>query len=469
MKNLTKQLFAIALMIALMIALPAVAMAEGVARVGTTEYDSLQAAVLAAPDGATVTVTKDHAIDFAAEHTQISGNVYALIPVSEKSVTVDLNGCKVTGTVDCEDKWLVLFSVLPSNSHLTLKDSVGGGGFDITAKTDVYALLMNYDTTGTSSLTIDGGSYRVDQVNASGTLVYSQGNETVTVNDGTFYLGNVGTGANGSPWIFNAKGQNTAHVFVNGGTYNADVLHQYYPFEVSAPETRALQDNSDGTWTMVDAAAYLTEREWSSNWYTNNTGYVTLSDALDAMEAVRTKSSLTSEAEIIYALKNSTEKETLTVSADAKNGGAAKDAVIQLNGHTVIWEGSLTDPIIRVEEGSSLTIDKFEPTRSEYVFEGWYTDAALTTPFEFASDSVKLSGPIALYANWSPAATPTPTPKPTPKPTPVPTALPTPTPIPGEPAANIPQTGDNTPLMLFAALMALSAAGLLFMRKRSFR
>lgn len=479
MKKLTKRLFAIAMMIALMIVLPALAMAEPVARIGNVEYDSIRAAVLAAESGNTIVVIKDHNIDFNAESesTQITTvkvdgknlSLNALIPVSGKAVTVDLNGCKVTGTVDCED-WFTLFAVIPSDSQLTIKDSLGDGGFDITAKTDVvYALLLNYDATGSSSLTIDGGSYRVDQVNASGSLIYSQGNETVTVNGGSFHLGNVATGKNGSPWIFNAKGQNTAHVIVNGGTYNDDILHQYYPFEVSAPETKALHDNGNGTWTVVDAAAYLTEREWSSAWYTNNIGYETLNDALGAMEAIRTRSSQTSEAEIIYALKNCTEKETLTVSADAKNGDAAKDAVIELNGHTIVWEGSLSAPIIRVEEGSSLTIDKFEPTRSDYVFAGWYTDAALSTPFESTDSPMVLTGPVELYGKWTPAATPTPAPTSTPKPTPVPTALPSPTPIPGEPAADVPQTGDNSPLMLFAALMALSAAGLLFLRKRSFR
>lgn len=45
-------------------------------------------AVLAAPDGATITVTKNHAIDFGAEHTVIDEKnaVYDLIPVSGHAV-----------------------------------------------------------------------------------------------------------------------------------------------------------------------------------------------------------------------------------------------------------------------------------------------------------------------------------------------------------------------------------------------
>lgn len=66
---------------------------------------------------------------------------------------------------------------------------------------------------------------------------------------------------------------------------------------------------------------------------------------------------------------------------------------------------------------------------------------------------------------WKSLPKPTPTPKPaTPRPTAVPTATPSPTPD----MSDLPDTGDNTSLELFAVLMVMSFAGLtLLLRKRS--
>lgn len=62
---------------------------------------------------------------------------------------------------------------------------------------------------------------------------------------------------------------------------------------------------------------------------------------------------------------------------------------------------------------------------------------------------------------------PTPTPKPTPRPTPRPTAIPTATPTATPDMSDLPETGDNSHFEVFAALLFVSFAGMLLLKKRS--
>lgn len=50
-----------------------------------------------------------------------------------------------------------------------------------------------------------------------------------------------------------------------------------------------------------------------------------------------------------------------------------------------------------VEEGNTVT-EPAKPTKKDFVFAGWYKDAALTKAWDFDTD--KVSGPMTLYAKW---------------------------------------------------------------------
>ncbi len=264
-----------------------------VAMIGDTYYETLAEAINAAQTGDIVVLLKDINIaDIPVQLLNGTYNTYFL--VEGKSITVDLNGKKISGEYTLDGMLVGVFST-DNNGHLTL---TGNGTVNITASNEVYSLIANYEPG--CSITIENGTYKLDK--ASDSLIYSGGDECVTVNDGYFYLGNVGTGSNGSPWIFNAKGQNTANIIVKGGTFNADIIHQYYPFEVMAPKERALKNNGDGTYTMVDAVAYVNEQEWSSAWYTNEVGYATLAEAIAAVEAVKSKNEQTSAEEFVTVI-----------------------------------------------------------------------------------------------------------------------------------------------------------------------
>ncbi len=255
--------------------------------------------VAKAADGDTVKLLSD--VDITdAEYVRLDGDYNTLVKVEDKSITVDMNSKTISGEYAVDSLMLVGVFSTENNGHLTL---TGNGTVDITTAEDstTYALIVNYEDD--CSITIENGTYKLNK--ASDSLIFTDGNEGVIVNGGTFTLGNIGTGSNGSPWIFNAKGQNTSHVVVTGGTFNADIVHQYYPFEVFMDRSLALQKNdADTTWTVVPAVAYVNEQEWSSAWYTNEVGYATLAEAIDAVDEPRTKSGKTSAQEVVTLLAN---------------------------------------------------------------------------------------------------------------------------------------------------------------------
>ena len=200
----------------------------------------------------------------------------------DKNVTFDLNGHTIY--VDYDNNELLYAVVYVANGvTLTVKDSVGNGGIDV--KTG-DTLAGSYDCVAymfwkrgtTGKLNINGGNYHANKLEDS--MVYTNTNLGVTINGGSFILDNVGTGANQSPWIFNTQGRNERKIIVNGGTFNADVFHQYWIFEVTAAKELALQYNEEkGTYTVVEAVAYVNEQHFADKWYTKNVGYATVEEA----------------------------------------------------------------------------------------------------------------------------------------------------------------------------------------------
>jgi len=311
-----------------------------VAEVNGVKYETLQAAIDAAQDGETIVLLDN--INIAEAAIQILGGKYnTLFRVTGKTVTIDMNNKVISGEYTGEAMLVGVFST-EENGHLTL---TGNGTIDVTATTTVYGLIVCYE--GTASITIENGTYTLDK--AGDSLIYTGGNENITINGGTFTLGNVGTGRNGSPWIFNAGGQNTAHVIVIGGTFNADILHQHYPFEVSAPREKALKNNGDGTYTMVDAVAYVNEQHKSGKWYTNEVGFVTIEEAIAAALANVVNATEAGTVSTITLLKDVTLSEALSIEGITLG--------INLNGFTFGGEIVLAteDAVLVAPEGLNVT------------------------------------------------------------------------------------------------------------------
>ena len=254
-----------------------------VAAIGETKYESLQAAIDAAVDNDVIVVIDNIEVTIDdLTGLQLVGTKYpTYYEVTGKTISIDLNGKTIKANVTATDMLLGLFSTEQSG-NLTLKDSSNGNGkveIEATNDADVYSLITNYDSS--SAITIDGGNYILNKVGDSGqSLIYDSPGKMV-VNGGNFYLGNLGQGVgdvneNGIPWIFNVKGQNNGHVTVNGGTFNADVNHQHWAYEVNVPNTLALKDNGNDTWTVVPAVAQGTD-SWKG--YNRSLGYASIADA----------------------------------------------------------------------------------------------------------------------------------------------------------------------------------------------
>jgi uncharacterized repeat protein (TIGR02543 family) len=65
-------------------------------------------------------------------------------------------------------------------------------------------------------------------------------------------------------------------------------------------------------------------------------------------------------------------------------------------------DGGSSVPAQTVAEGGTVE-EPPAPTKVNYVFDGWFKEAALTTPWNFSTDTV--TGNITIYANWIPGYT----------------------------------------------------------------
>ena len=252
-----------------------------VAKIGDVYYETLAEAINAAETGATVTIV-DNAVITTANYVTDCDGYASIANVEGKAITVDLNGKTITvnasaeDLIDAKNKMLLAVFSVDATGSLTINDSSADATGSVVVNANdamVYSVVTNY--TQGAYTTIEGGKFVADKVHDS--MLYSGANEGLTVNGGNFELGNVGTGSNGKPWILNVLGANDRHSIVNGGTFNADVNHQYWAHEVYVPVTRALRNNNDGTWTVVDAEAYVTEKSHSYNRYV---GYPTIEEAI---------------------------------------------------------------------------------------------------------------------------------------------------------------------------------------------
>ena len=304
---------------------------KGVAKIENEYFASIQDAIDAAENNDVITVISDFEMDITSGVTNSSGH-YVLTNVANKAVVIDLNGKKVTVDVTnlpegCKDNMLMSVFCADTDGNLTLKDSSNGNGsVSVTggeSKT-VYSLVIAYG----GLVNIEGGNYSVDYMPAGRGMIYgnvsdhsgadgSNVSKGVNISGGNFTLGNVGTLANGSPWILATAGSNTGkYIFVTGGTYNADILHQHWIFEVVAPTNKALKNNGNGTYTIVDAVAFVKHHEYDG--YYSEIGYATLEEAFEIAET----------GDVVTLVTNVELENSITVNA-------GKEIILDLNGKTI--------------------------------------------------------------------------------------------------------------------------------------
>lgn len=222
----TKKLWVLA--VAMLTALPMLAANQ--AKIGDTEYATLQAAINAAKTGETVTLISNVTTSNRA------------ISISGKTLILDLNGFNITRS---DYAPTVGALTIENASNVTINDENNTGQI----KGNGCAVSV---TGKNNTLTINGGSYTCsyDGTFATINVAYASwmitdpsqyNNNKVIVNGGKF------DAPNNSRAFNNATGNEQANITINGGTFTAacNLKGEYIADDC------ALQQNSDGSYTAV--------------------------------------------------------------------------------------------------------------------------------------------------------------------------------------------------------------------------
>ena len=238
------------------------ALTNYVAQIGSNKYATLADAIAAANTGDTIVILRDFELDGSKTYPTNNFGYDALLIVDGKQITIDFNGNTVSVTPNAPNAnggisgTLEAIIFVENGGKLTLK---GNGGIKVYAGSNLYSVIYNCGST----VTIEGGSYWVEDLIAAGSFIYADNAHTTTVNGGRFHVCNAGEDTtNTKPWIFNTHGKNESFVTVNGGTFNQDILMNFgtgRDCEVSVPATHHVHQYSDG-WsvekytTVIDVA-----------------------------------------------------------------------------------------------------------------------------------------------------------------------------------------------------------------------
>ena len=281
-----------------------------VAEVGTTKYETLQAAIAAAQDGQTVTLLAD-----VEQNTQLAIN---------KSITLGLNGKTIKNTVEIWGD--------DTNAILSIKGgakvTITGNGTIAAKENDCYTInVVNGDLTienGTfvgnisvvqvqkGSLTINGGDFSLLQKMTDGKgenryLInciddaYVDGSAKVAISGGTF----VGFDPNVSP---EQKVDGSAKVAISGGTFvgfDPNVSPEQ-KVDGKTPSFAApgagITKNEDGSFTAAaDMTAQILDKDGNSV-----KAYGALADAVAAAQDGQTVTLLADAAEDVVISKSIT-------------------------------------------------------------------------------------------------------------------------------------------------------------------
>ena len=223
-----------------------------VALVGTETYATLKEAVAVAADGDVIKIIDDFTIANTDVFDKVSG-MYPYIAVTDKKVTIDLNGKTITVNPSLDANMLAVFYA-GGSGELTLKDSSEAQTGSVTVTmadgTQAYSMFTALGADG-AKMYIESGNYTIDKVEYGQSMIYAGQDKQIFVSGGNFVLEDAKTRDPGNgqmqPWIYNAHGDGVKVIVVTGGTYNVDPTH--YHGEADFPVcNKAVEE--DGKWVL---------------------------------------------------------------------------------------------------------------------------------------------------------------------------------------------------------------------------
>ncbi len=166
-KKILAGLLCVAMILSL---LPVVAFADGnVAKIGTTEYATLAAAIAAVPDNSETEIDIIKDIDYSEENFSNDGTVKTAIVIPcTKKIILDLNGKTISGYSTNGSSYLI-----HNKGYLTIKDSNSNGlitfsssnpspNYNYGTSTIINRGVLTVESGHVKNTTIKGASYAVD-------------------------------------------------------------------------------------------------------------------------------------------------------------------------------------------------------------------------------------------------------------------------------------------------------------------
>ena len=335
---------------------------------GTNYYGSVQGMVEKAVTGQTVKLLSDIAM---TEADCVAGaDRKVLVDVAGKDITLDMNGKTISVVHEDEftNDYIVAVVRVADGAGLTV---TGEGTIDVkTLKDNPDIAYMFWKRGTTGHLTIKNGTYKMND--SADSMVYTNGNEIVTIEGGTWELEAYGTRGNREPWIFNVKGAGDNHVIVKGGTFNADINRQFWSNEVLVPETYYTVANADSTAFTVNegAKAYVNEGMLTGPYFVRkNIGYPTFVDAVagvDNNETITLLDDATLEAPVAI------EKDSITIDLNGKKVTSTAKKAFEVYADATIKNGAIeaAQRCVDTRKAVELTLTDVTLIADEYTTHG---------------------------------------------------------------------------------------------------
>ena len=334
--------------------------ADNVAKIGTTEYETLIMAIDEAISGDTITLLKDIDLGSVAEDTDDLGNACA-INLKGKAITLELDGHVIESSV------VYITLAVSADAELTIQDSKNTDGAIIT-NVDTGEAIRSY-----GKLTINSGKIGADTAKEVYSLILENGSKT-TINDGSF---------NGVIYT-NGSRVNNCELTVNDGTFTSmfylagagEYLIEDGSFSIVDNSSNAIIEIERGELTInggtfefnVDTSANSTDTTLEGNGSGNYKGTIVVSRQVGSSAASGEETKLTINAgtytnnlgDALVTVNKSTDKATLTVNVnDATITGNVSDYGTEKgNDETTLSGGTIVEqnPVAKVNNSEFNTL-----------------------------------------------------------------------------------------------------------------